>query len=515
MHRLTTGVQYLLAGLTLCFALLLAAGQIQLFWQFHPHMPFRDTWRILPLVQQVLVQGWTSTGMDDWFALHAGAHRVALTRLLMALDYQWLRGQNHLLFASAWLAIGWLWFFYSGLFRRLGHRGPTLVFYSAVCALFLLAPGQFFNLINPIGGSWYLALAFSGAAIWLALRGGYRCLIASCLLAALAGLSNFSGALVFLVQPLAVLIRRGSRAEILLTLIRAVVYLGLYQRGIQSGIGLIAVGQGLGVGALTLQLLFDILDASLVFLSSPLHAVAPMLAYPLSAVSLLFLAYALFDYLRRVTYSPEPACFTLVACLCAGIALATALGRPSTGAIRYQSVAMLYWLSIAGLAASRLSSRSSQVLCCVLLFMTLGLPLFNRVDKGAYFLNALSRGEVLARLDFALSGEFPRAIMPWKGVTPDQLAVHVDFLHDRQLAFAAPEHRTWPLARGLFTRGLELRCDDKLLGELRPQLVLPFQLRHVLPGGDRRWEGYLATSDGEPVSLSSRERRPDWRCPER
>jgi len=512
MHRLTTGAQYLLAGLTLCFALLLAAGQIQLFWQFHPHLPFRDTWHILPLVQQVLSRGWTSTGMDDWLALQAGVHRVALTRLLMVLDYQWLRGQNHLLFASAWLAIGWLWFFYSGLFRRLGYRGPALVFYSAVCALFLLAPGQFFNLFSPIGGSWYLALAFSSAAIWLALRGGHQRLVASCLLAALAGLSNFSGALVFLVQPLAVLMRRGSRAEILLTLIIAVVYLGLYQRGILS-FGLIVEGRGLDAGALAFQLLPDILDASLVFLGSPLHAVAPLLAYPLSAVSLLFLAYALFDYLRRVTERPEPACFALVACLCAGIALSTALGRTDIGEIRYQSAVMLYWLSIAGLAASRLSSRSSQVICCILLAMTLGLPLFNRVSAEAYLLNTVLRGEVLARLGFPLSDEQHRVIMPW--MSPDQLAVHIDFLRYRQQAFAAPEHRTWPPARGLFTRGLELRCDDKLLGELRPQLALPFQLRHVLPGGDRRWEGYLATSDGEPVSLSLRERRPDWRCPER
>ena len=483
-------ISQIITALSVVLAALLVQGQIQLWWLFHPHLPLKDTWHVLPLVHQVLTDGWLSVSAANWLEPHASAHRVAFTRLLMALDYRWFAGQNHLLYACTGLSLGWLWLAYMRAFRGSGASGNTqCCFQAALILIFLLAPGQFFNLINPINQSWFMALALSVAALLCALRGGSLSLGLACLIGTLAAFTNFSGALVLLLLPVAAVLADSPRRRVVPVALYCLVFLAVYQHGMQSGFGVLLEYRAQhpdkfpdGLSALLLVCAQAMFLGTLKYLGSPLSTHWLWPAGALVAVSMVFLCNRLYAALTRSgPKNPGEMSAILVACLCAGTALATQFGRllfDSPDALRYQTVVMLYWLSICCLAYYRLTPARAQAVSVLLVVAIVLLPLQRDASGGAHALNAGLRSETLARLGLADQSRY-RAALPRKVVT-DPLAVHGPWLRDRQLAFAADgstddDHETGP-----WTRRVSQKMDDGSSAELRPQLTVPATLYSVV-----------------------------------
>tara|TARA_R110002073_G_scaffold212459_1_gene372792 strand:+ start:498 stop:794 length:297 start_codon:yes stop_codon:yes gene_type:complete len=77
---------------------LLASSAIWL--RFYTEAPVRDLAYILPLVQSGVTDGWQSISFGEWVSPFAHAHRIAITRLLMLMDYTFLGGKNYFLYLS-------------------------------------------------------------------------------------------------------------------------------------------------------------------------------------------------------------------------------------------------------------------------------------------------------------------------------------------------------------------------------------------------------------------------------
>ncbi len=202
----------LIALFTVLAGLLLLLLNLYLWWRFHVHLPMHDTAHILPLAQEALEHGVTSIVLDDWFAMHAGAHRIAITRLLMVLDFRYFSGQNHLIFASAWLSMLALLLLYAAAFRRSYREARVLwIFVVGLILVSLNSPTQFWNIINPINSSWYVVFTSSALAIWLIANKPaaptFVTIAAAYLLATIGAFSNFAGVLVWLLLPVLIAVR--------------------------------------------------------------------------------------------------------------------------------------------------------------------------------------------------------------------------------------------------------------------------------------------------------------------
>ena len=337
----------LLALLVTVLAALLALAQWQFFTLFHPHLPVRDTFRLLELVELVFDNGILNVPLADWLLPHAGAHRIALTRVLMVLDYQYLGGRNHLLFASTAFSLGLLALLYLRAARELaGGMGWATLLYLATAFAFLASPSLFWNLVSPVNASWYCALAFSAAALWLLLNRegtGFRALLLALGCAVLAALSNFAGVVSWVLLPLALALRGSAWARWCAALALGMIYLFLPELG-----GNLRLPDS---PATFLELLRQVGT----YLGSPLGRSYPELAVGLAAGSVLLLLYAWLAEVQRANRDEAPASRAalwtlLLATLCLGIAMATLLGRVvfvQPDALRYQCVVMLYWLNIA------------------------------------------------------------------------------------------------------------------------------------------------------------------------
>lgn len=488
--------QHVITVLSLGLAAFLLLSQLTLFWQFHTHLPFKDTWHFLPLVKQVLEHGWLSTDMSAWLEPHALAHRVVLSRTLMTLDYQWLNGQNHLLYASAWLSTGCLLVIFTKAFWAINHAHSQRVFQLSLAVIFLLAPGQFFNFLNPINASWFTAMAFSAGALYLAQRGGVRAITSACLLGCLAAFSNFSGALVLLLIPIAVFLGQNPGRQVAVAGIFCLLILGLYQVGVQSGLGVLLDYRlqhpeefDESVATLVMQTLWSIGVKTLGFLGSPLSSLHPLISGSTVCASLLLLAVSLGRAIpRKLATSDSSVFFLLMACLCAGIALATQLGRilfDGADALRYQTVATTYWLSITGLLYCQRSPFSAQVLSSLLVLVLVLAPLGRDASPEAGSINAGLRAEVLAEIGNPDIARY-RQTLPMHAQDP--LPVYSHFLLSRQLAFAANSDICDATNCRLLPRRKALSGTSQLSGEQRPQLQLPATLFSVVVARRYNWE---------------------------
>jgi hypothetical protein len=430
----------LLALLILATAAVLLLCQLQFFGLFHPHLPVRDTFRILDLVEQVSATGIMSIPLADWLELHAGAHRIVLTRLLMVLDYQHLGGRNHLLFASTGLGLALLLGLYSRAARDLAGRRlwPTLL-YTGLAACFLFSPSLWWNLVSPINASWYCAIGFSAAAFWLALN--YRgdsdhwrpWLALACAL--LAACSNFAGVLCWPLLPVALALRRTGAVWWTAALCLACFYLFLPAFST-------SVGTPTGMAGWS-----ALLSNTATYLGSPLNRQLPTVVMVCSAASVMLLASAWLGQWQAQRRREAPASTAalwalLMATLCLGIAVATQLGRTvylQPDSLRYQVVVMVYWLNILLLLPQYLRPAPLAHAILTLLIALLVLwPLQQPLPREWQSLRASLTVETLAQ-----SGLPPRksyaALLPLHAGDP--LRSHAAFLQQRQLALYHPDAR--------------------------------------------------------------------------
>lgn len=343
------------------------------FWlRFHIHIPRFDTVYQLQLVQKILEDGFWSATLEDWLAPHAVAHRIAITRLLMVVDYRYFSGQNHLIYVSAWLSIITILQVYARAFRQSYPSETTLlVLVAGLALIFLTSHTQFFNLINPINSSWYVALAASALAIWLIVsRPAPPTALhfaTAYLLAIVAALSCFAGVIVWLLLPVLIALR-STRAGLIAVLLSGL-FLVLYLHGISPDTAgllkhpdFIEAVRKSGVEKPTffeywLKRCTSILTKTCTYLGSPLSIDHPQLANQAVIISLLaiiagWLKLLMRRFSGRYQYNAWFELTLTMATICLGVAISTQIGRivfSEPTADRYQTVVMVYWLSVCGL----------------------------------------------------------------------------------------------------------------------------------------------------------------------
>lgn len=372
----TVAVATLLAGIG-------SLAYLAFVWfHLHIHLPVRDMFFQLPLLQRALEGGALSVPLGDWAALHNGAHRIAVSRLLMFLDYRFLGGNNHLIYATVWLSIATVVAVFVAAFRQsYPGRMAALLFFVGLVLLFLSSQSLLWVTIHPINNSWYLAIAASILALWMVARKQLPptvpSLVLALLFALIAALSNFAGVFVWFLLPM-LLLSRDVKYGLACILVSAV-FLTLYLGGVtsandpevvnkaleralsaspehadailerldpQSSPFEIALGEGVAMAQRTVA-----------YLTAPMGITHSVVATVAVVFSLLVTAAAGIKLLlKAIKGNRQEAAwlevsFAIVA-ICLGVALATQIGRgwvATSAESRFQLIVIVYWLGICGL----------------------------------------------------------------------------------------------------------------------------------------------------------------------
>lgn len=548
----------LLALLAFSAGISLLLFNLYLWWRFHVHLPMHDTAHALPLVQTALEQGFWSTTLADWLALHANGHRIAITRLLMLVDYRYFGGQNHVIFASAWASMAVMLAVYAGAFRQ-GYRaeGRLLLFVVGLVLVFLSSPTQFWNTVNPINGSWYVVFAASALAVWLIANKPttptFWIFLAAYLLAIVAAFSNFAGVIVWLLLP-ALIALRSTRAGLCAALLSGL-FVWLYLHDVSPALVVPQDSSGWETAKTdnlepsssvtdSLPRLGLIITQTLAYLGSPLSIEKPRLARFLVIISILSVA------LMWVTLAAQRLrgiyCHNVwleltltMATLCLGVAIAAQLGRvahPEPTAERYQTIVMVYWLSVCGLALFLALQASKRIIAWQLIATTLCLVVatllltsssgaINRSVRDAGRANAI---EVLGQLGIS-EKFFNRRILNMN--SRDYLSEYSAFFVRNKVAYKAASMRhieletahpcehvklaikpsRWPgihIATGTvddhwskWYRRIPVTTErGEIIGYLYPLYNHVLTVGHFLLQRESKWEGYFrAAADSARV----------------
>ena len=432
-------------------------GQLVVFLQFHPHIPDRDTWQIMPLIIRVMDHGWGAIDLSEWFELISGAHRIVLSRVLMTLDYQFFRGQNHLIFSSAYASLIALTAMYLHNFRSLGrkHFSSTLLLRGLVI-VWLFAPWHTFNLLLPINASWFTALAFSAASLLLLLtptRLNKQTLwLLAWSLAALAAMSNFAGLLVWCLLPAVALLRCDSRVTVLVAALLSLLVLSVYLQDVHHSLRILITNQQVreslkenwqAVSAVPfeVEIVHKAVRDTLKHLGAPLLSLNPLAAEMLSLLSVIGLAEAWRRQWPRRRQNPDTLFCLLMATLCLGIALCISqTGRFMVhhhDAMRYRSFVMLYWLSVSGLAVAFLPHHwpwLKALVCLGLVVAFVLIPLKTRTHGELNRVNAAAIASAQAELSRHRTGDY-QPILPL--FRPDPFPGLEAWMRKKKVAFAA------------------------------------------------------------------------------
>lgn len=467
MNRAGVYAERALLAVTALIALCFFVWTLLIWYRYHPHLPWRDTVLLLSAVAPVVDTGVSLEGLLGWLEPHYGAHRIFLPRALVALDVAFFSGQNHLPMAAAWASLllmaGVFWRFAR---RRFSGNLRIAILALSLAVLYLFSPSHVWNLANPVNTSWHLTVAFSILAFAVLLdkkdQPSWRQWLWAFLLAGLAALSTFGGVIAWLLLACLALLLRSP--FILPVLLSSTILVVLYCQNLVSdaSVGVIwtlgtpevvAKIQQQAHTALAANTPWMIALKATRFLTWPLTASHTWLAGILSAASVGLLILTWFRVIRRglssggERYSRWLELCLLVATLCAGIAVATQLGRilshpnhihgPSQE--RYQTVVVLYWFSVSGLILAASAAwptwKRLPVHCaCVLLVLVLGAPL------GGYLKEEIGSLEYAAAL--YLKGERAQLRDPVDGKLinffPERVFRFDAFLTRRELAYRVP-----------------------------------------------------------------------------
>ena len=456
--------EQVLVAAALCLAAYGLLWTSIIWFRYHPHLPWRDLFVLLGQLLELEQEPIGFTTLLQWFEPHYAAHRVAIPRLLLWLDINWLAGQNHMFFAAGWACLPVLIALYTRLARAHFRQSYMAMFVAALAGIWLFAPAHLWNLLNPINISWHVTLTFSLLAFWVLLRCSegprWRDWCLAYLLCSLAALCNFGGVVAWLLLPVLALMLHAR--VVIPTLLLSVLLAWLYAGGMSSDAALatqwdlgsaevIAQIQAQAQSVLAANTPWRILIKTLQFLTWPLTESAPGPALLLSLLSVEVLAAVALFGLRSRWYPQSPLQTWMVFCmmaaaLCLGIALATQLGRlmqhpnhlhgPSYE--RYETVVVVYWLSISGLllGLKPLFGRWGYLLLVALLALALTL----QRPSGGYLSQEIQSMEAAGSLFIigeraGLSGQKPQAGNRFR---PEFVFTFDDLFRDRQLAYRAP-----------------------------------------------------------------------------
>ena len=453
--------EWLVVALALLLATLWTGWTTAVWFRYHPQLPWRDLFLVLGQVLEL--QGENAT-FRLWIEPHYGTHRIAIPRLLMLLDTRYLAGQNHSFYALGWVSLIAITVLYtrlaSGCFRDL----RTLIFVASLALIWLFSPSHLWNLVNPINISWHLSFAGVLLAFFLLLQkpgaaGVLRWGLAY-LLCAASAFCTFAGVIAWLMLPVIAMLYQ--RRALLPALVLSVTSAGLYSAGMSSDavlasqwdIGTPAVIEqirGAAEAALAANTPLHIAEKTLRFLTWPYSAESPLAAKVLGLGSIAVLAlYAVSTARAALRRHEKPSAWIsfclIVAGLCLGVAVATQLGRvlvhpnhihgPSYE--RYQTVVVMYWLSLSGLLLAHKPRSGARAAAIGLALVALALV--QQAPAGSYLREEIQSAESAARLFNRGRLAQSRGLSPTPGnrFTPEFVYSFDAYYVKNQLAYRAP-----------------------------------------------------------------------------
>lgn len=438
-----------------------------LWYRLHPHLPWRDLFVILDNILPLL-RGETS--WTEWQILtepHYASHRIAIPRLLVALDLRFFHGQSHVLYTGAWLGIvaclGITMGMARGYFRQ---DRMSWYFCLGIVGILFFAPAHLWNLINAINASWHISFACAFISFFILLRGpgtpGPTAWALAYGFATIAAFTTFVGVIVWLLLPTLAL--NGSRRTLaVIAGLSLLLTLG-YLDGISSDAEIasawdsqnVAVNNEMheiGLEAMAANTPLIIIHKAMKFLAWPMSSTQPTAALVLVGLSFMIIAYFWLGFLypQKLTRSelhPWLKLSLLIATLGLGIALATQLGRiieqanhangPSFE--RYNTVVAVYWSGIFGLLLSllnRLPDRPKIGLMAI----SLAVVTLLIVPGGHYLKQEILSVEYAAKLYAggetpALRSKVGKKMLHFK---PEYVYSFDAFFDKYELAYYAPE----------------------------------------------------------------------------
>jgi len=553
----------------LLFGVSIFLAAIATWFRLKVEIPVRDTLVMLPLVASGVIEGWGSIPLQDWIApISGGAHRVAVSRFLMLLDYTFLGGHNYALYLSAWLSILALVFVYvrtASLQSSQDRAGRCFV--AGLALIFLCSPTQLLNLVNPISNSWYVAFACSAASLLIIISAGstlgFWKMVLACSLAAIAAYSNFTGVVTCLLLPVIALHQRSRLAMLVLVFSAALVFSYFsgfgsnYSASVQPEAPEVNAEAGMSaLGRLAVNLEtpahWPVLSKKIarfvsLHLGAPLSEEYPLFASLVVLSSLLLVGYLWVILLLKWSLRKKPGSRSIEFCLamasiCIGISAAIVLGRQvhlSPFALRFQTVAMVYWLSIGcliffkaqGLCDKRILKQVLILLACVP-----AIPIIRAYGPVTLLVADNSNYESATQILGQLGRNFYERQTGWGAEWYAALiADHQEFLEDygfRPLHAQAIDSRNletrqdvcdgfrlqemdsdWPgmqevrirpkgITTNPFLTRMDIRGDNGALGRLYAHVPEKSDLRSVFFDG-RVWRGFYLgkVSESLPVTL--------------
>ncbi|MGI9285519.1 MAG: hypothetical protein ACR2P1_09025 [Pseudomonadales bacterium] len=533
------------------------------WYRYHPHLPWRDTFLVLTSVAPLLEPDAALSSLLSLFDLHYSAHRIAVVRVLVMLDVSLLGGQNHLLYAAAWLSMLAMLALYVVLARDYFVAAPAkTIFVAALTIILLFSPAHVWNNINPVNTGWHISLACSMAAFYLLLRQREslraRDWVLAYAFATLAAFSTFAGVICWLLLPLFALVnqRRVFGPALLFSLVLAV----MYSQGMTSDAE-VALDWNLGSeealqqvkaqaqAAISANTPWRILEKTCQLLTWPLVRNHKALAGILAVVSMGVIAGFWLQSLRMLLVNKSRQHVWLELCLlcatlCGLTLIAANMGRIITqpnyihgpSFERYQTLISVYWISVLGLLVS-LTTKLSRQAGLALLIVSIGVVSTLLVPTGTYLKQEIASAEYAARL--YMTGERAQLRDPVRNklvrFTPEYVFSFDDFFSRHQVAYrvpaTAPSALPTPLdcnasgisfslndvditgtksvivsigaAQAYTTRELTLFAGGKLVGRLYPEHTGDYSPVALLRRESNQWRGLLETDQmaNEPATV--------------
>ena len=410
------------------------------------------------------------------FEPHYGAHRIAVPRLLVALDLSLFKGQNHTLYTSAWLGTVFCLGVFTAMCRNyFGNNTAGWLFCVGIVLTQLFAPAHLWNLINAINASWHITFACAFAAFFILLNNkgtpSGASWVAAYALASIAAFTTFAGVIVWLLLPVMAL--GGSKRSVILTVCSSALLTIGYTTGLTSDAE-VAIAwnsqnadvaqqmKAAGLEALARNTPLAIVHKAMKILAWPLSSSQPGTATVLVAFSIIVLAFHWIVFFRdRLSgtgeYHPWLKLCLLIATLAVGVALAIQLGRvieqpnhangPSFE--RYNTVVAVYWMGITGLLMSGYRAASDRHRVAMMSFvLVITIALIS--PTGTYLKQEIASIENAAELYVQgesprLRGKLDKKLLKFR---PEYVFTFDNFFKQGQLAYRVPAPIPGPIDAG-------------------------------------------------------------------
>ena len=317
------------------------------------HGPFKDMWWMMPLVEDVYSG---HARFQDFMAVHGGAHRLAIPRILYLLDFIFFSGSNRFLVVVSLLAQCVAFVVWFLQIRALKLARIRKLFLWGLVLLVCFSGIQIENVLYTFDCQWFLANTFSLLAlVYLVKDLTLPSVVHNRLLVFFFGICasfcSFLGVCVLVLAAVISLYARRQDGHVWLQTCFILVFVIWYVSGFESNA--FAVFDGMPVstpfvaaGVFTLRLL----QWTLIYIGSPLTRDVQWLGMLMAACAIAYVLVQCVRFLRnpRDAFTAPELFFLFVALFALAVVVATGLGRMyfihTADEDRYQTINMTFWL---------------------------------------------------------------------------------------------------------------------------------------------------------------------------